>query len=153
MTPIKVVIADDHVLFREGLKRILSLEREILVVGDAANCAEAVEITERMRPDVLLMDLQMPAGDTSETLIKISNKCPATKVMILTARDEDESVLSSANNRARGYLLKGMSVRTLVQAIKKVNASEIWVDPEVSAAGDFERIAKSLNVDIGPPAN
>ncbi len=153
MSPIKVVIADDHVLFREGLKRILSLEKDILVVGEAASCAEAVENTVRMRPDVLLMDLKMPAGDAVESLVKIGEKSPATKVMILTAHSEDESVLSTAKNRARGYVLKGISVPTLIQAIKKVNAGEIWVDPEVPAGVDFERIAKGLTLDVGPPAN
>jgi len=153
MVPIKVVIADDHVLFREGLKRILSLETELLVVGEAANFAEAVSTTERMRPDVLLMDLKMPAGDTIETLIKLGKKCPATKVIILTAHADDENVLTTAKNRARGYLLKGISVPSLVQAIKKVHVSEISVDPELPAAGDFERIAKSLSLDIDPPAN
>jgi two-component system, NarL family, response regulator DegU len=153
MAPIKVVIADDHALFREGLKRTLTLERDVLVVGEAANGAEAVVTTEKMLPDVLLMDLNMPAGGTIETLVKISNQCPTTKVIILTAHAEDESVLTTANNRARGYLLKGISVPSLVQAIRKVNSSEISVDPELPSAGDFERIARSLSLDIGPPAN
>ena len=153
MNPIKVVIADDHVLFREGLKRILSLERDILVIGEAANCAEAVEATARLRPDVLLMDLKMPAGDAVESLVKIAEKSPMTKAIIRTAHSEDESVLSTAKNRARGYVLKGISVPTLIEAIKKVNAGEIWVDPELPAGVDFERIAKALTLDVGPPAN
>jgi two-component system, NarL family, response regulator DegU len=153
MSVIKVVIADDHVLFREGLKRILSLEREILVVGEAATCAEAVATTVRMRPDVLLMDLRMPAGDAVESLIKVGEKSPATKVMILTAHSEEESVLNTAKNRARGYVLKGISVPTLIQAIKKVNAGEIWADPDLPAGVDFARIAKSLTLEVDPPAN
>jgi DNA-binding NarL/FixJ family response regulator len=153
MDIIKVVIADDHLLFREGLKRILSLEKEILVVGEAANYAEAVETTARMRPDVLLIDLKMPAGNAVESLLRIGEKSPRTKVMILTAHSEDESVLNTAKLRARGYVLKGISVPTLIQAIKKVNGGEIWVDPELSAGDDFEQIAKSLKFKVGPPAN
>ncbi len=152
MQLIKVVIADDHMLFREGLKRILSLEKDILVVGEAADCAEAIQVTARMRPDVLLMDLKMPAGNAAESLLKIAEKSPATKVIVLTAHSEDESVLSTAKGRARAYILKGISVPTLIEAIKKVNAGQIWVDPELLAGVDFERIAKSL-ADAGPPAN
>lgn len=152
MQLIKVVIADDHMLFREGLKRILSLEKDILVVGEAADCPEAIQVTARMRPDVLLMDLKMPAGNAAESLLKIAEKSPATKVIVLTAHSEDESVLSTAKGRARAYILKGISVPTLIEAIKKVNAGQIWVDPELLAGVDFERIAKSL-ANAGPPAN
>ena len=152
MQLIKVVIADDHMLFREGLKRILSLEKDILVVGEAADCPEAIQVTARMRPDVLLMDLKMPAGNAAESLLKIAEKSPATKVIVLTAHSEDESVLSTAKGRARAYILKGISVPTLIEAIKKVNAGQIWVDPELLAGVDFERIAKSL-AEAGPPAN
>jgi DNA-binding NarL/FixJ family response regulator len=152
MELIKVVIADDHMLFREGLKRILSLEKDILVVGEAADCTEAIQVTARMRPDVLLMDLKMPAGNAAESLLKIAEKSPATKVIVLTAHSEDESVLSTAKSRARAYILKGISVPTLIEAIKKVNAGQIWVDPELLAGVDFERIARSL-ADAGPPAN
>lgn len=152
MDLIKIVIADDHLLFREGLKRILSLERDVLVVGEASTCAEAIEVTVRLRPDVLLMDLKMPAGDAVESLVKIGEKSPTTKVIILTAHSEDESVLNSAKNRARGYVLKGISVPTLMQAIKKVNAGDIWVDPELPAGVDFERIAKA-SMDVGAPEN
>lgn len=152
MALIKIVIADDHVLFREGLKRIISLEKDILVVGEASNCSEAVNVTARMQPDILLLDLKMPAGDVIEALLAIGEKSPATKVIILTAYSEEESVVNTAKGRARGYILKGISVPTLVEAIRKVNGGQIWTDPELPGRGDFERIAKSLT-DLGAPAN
>ena len=152
MALIKIVISDDHVLFREGLKRIISLEKDILVVGEASNCNEAVNVTARMQPDILLLDLKMPAGDAIEALFEIGEKSPATKVIILTAYSEEQSVVNTAKGRARGYVLKGISVATLVEAIRKVNGGQIWTDPELPARGDFERIAKSLT-DLGPPAN
>ena len=152
MELVKIVIADDHVLFREGLKRILSLEKDILVVGEASDCNEAIQVTARVRPGILLMDLKMPAGDAVESLLKIAETSPATKIIILTAHSEEESVLNTAKNRARGYVLKGISAPTLIKAIKKVNAGQIWVDPELPAGVDFERIAKSMG-DAGPPAN
>jgi DNA-binding NarL/FixJ family response regulator len=152
MDIIKVVIADDHLLFREGLKRILSLEKDILVIGEASSFAEAIQISVRMRPDILLLDLKMPAGDAIESLRKITEKSPATKVIILTAYSEEQSVLSTAHAHARAYVLKGISVPTLLTAIRKVNGGEIWVDPELPAGVDFSRIARSL-LEVGPPAN
>jgi DNA-binding NarL/FixJ family response regulator len=152
MALIKIVIADDHVLFREGLKRLISLEKDILVVGEASNCTDAVEVTARMQPDILLLDLKMPASNTVESLFEIAEKSPPTKVIILSAYSEEASVVNTAKGRARGYILKGISLPTLVEAIKKVNAGQIWIDPELPARDDFERIAKSLT-DLGPPAN
>ena len=153
MDVIKVVIADDHLLFREGLKRILSLEKDILVIGEASSFAEAIQISARMRPDILLLDLKMPAGDAIESLRKITEKSPATKVIILTAYSEEQSVLSTAHAHARAYVLKGISVPTLLTAIRKVNGGEIWVDPELPTGVDFSRIARSLLLEVGPPAN
>ena len=155
MGPIKVVIADDHTLFREGLKRVLSVETEILVVGEASDTMDAVQVVARMRPDILLLDLKMPSGDTDESLRRVAECSPTTKVIILTAHSEKENLLSTARARARGYVLKGVSVPTLVEAIKKVNAGAIWVDRELTAGDDFERIARSLpfEVEVGPPAN
>ncbi len=153
MAPIKVVIADDHTLFREGLKRILSLEKDILVVGDVASGEEAVKIVEKTRPDILLLDLKMPKGDALPSLLKIAEKNPATKVMILTAHSEGENVLETARGRARGYVLKGVSTPTLLEAIKKVYLGDIWVDPELPGGVDFTRVAQGQAFDPGPPAN
>lgn len=153
MELIQVVIADDHLLFREGLKRLLSLQKDILIVGEAASCVEAVQVTTRTQPDILLMDLKMPAGDAVDSLVKIGGKSPATKVIILTAYSEDENVMNTAQGRARGYILKGISTPTLMEAIRKVNAGQVWVDPEVPAARDFTRIAQSLPRELDRPAN
>jgi two-component system, NarL family, response regulator DegU len=151
--PIKLVIADDHALFREGLRRIFSMEKDILVVGEASSGDEAVSIVERMRPDILLLDLKMPKGDALQSLARINAKSPATKVMILTAYSETENVLDTAKAHARGYILKGVSSPTLLQAIRKVHAGEIWVDRELPASVDFQRIASGQSLDAGPPAN
>src|SRR5688500_20320466 len=99
------------------------------------------------------MDLKMPAGDAVDSLVKIGSKSPATKVIILTAYSEDENVVNTAQGRARGYILKGISTPTLMEAIRKVNAGEVWVDPEEPAERDFTRIAQNLQSEIGQPAN
>src|SRR5499425_411629 len=100
MLPIKVVIADDHTLFRDGLRKILSLEKDILVVGEAGNGDEVPKVVERTKPDVLLLDLKMPKGDVVQTLLEVHEKNPATKVLILTAYSEDENILNAAKGGA-----------------------------------------------------
>jgi DNA-binding NarL/FixJ family response regulator len=147
MVPIKVVVADDHTLFRDGVKKILSLEKDILVVGEAARGDEVLKAVERNKPDVLLLDLRMPKSDVVQTLLDVKERSPTTKVLVLTAFAEDESVLNAAKGGARGYLLKGADFATLRQAIKKVNAGELWIDREVPAADTFEEIAKGQ---LGP---
>jgi DNA-binding NarL/FixJ family response regulator len=141
MVPIKVVVADDHTLFRDGVKKILSLEKDILVVGEAARSDKVVKVVERSKPDVLLLDFRMPKGDVVQTLLDVKERNPATKVLILTAFAEDETVLNAAKGGARGYLLKGADFATLLQAIKKVHKGELWIDGEIPAADTFEEIA------------
>jgi DNA-binding NarL/FixJ family response regulator len=142
MGPIKVVVADDHTLFRDGIKKILSLEKDILVVGEAARGDEVINVVERTKPDVLLLDLRMPKGDVVQTLLEVREQSPATKVMILTAYAEDESILNAAKGGARGYLLKGSDFVTLLQAIKRVHGGGLWIDKEIPAAETFEEIAR-----------
>ena len=149
MGPIKVVIADDHALFREGLKRILSLEKDVLVVGEAARGDEVSKVVDRTRPDVLLLDLKMPKGDVVQTLLEVGEKNSATKVLILTAFSEDENILNAAKSGAKGYVLKGVSSATLVQAIKTVYEGGFWVDKEMSSADAFEEIVQSQSGNYG----
>ncbi len=142
MNALKVVIADDHALFREGLRRILSLEKDVLVVGEASRGDEVAKVVERTKPDVLLLDLKMPKGDVVQTLLEVNEKHPATKVLILTAFSEDENILNAAKGGAKGSVLKGVSSSILLQAIKTVQNGGIWVDKEISSADAFEEIAQ-----------
>jgi RNA polymerase sigma factor (sigma-70 family) len=143
MAPIKVLIADDHTLFREGIRRILSLEKDILVVGEAARGDEVTKVVERAKPDVLLLDLKMPKADVVQTLLEVNEKNPATKVLILTAYSEDENILNAAKGGARGYVLKGIDFPTLLQAIKTIHRGGLWIDKEMPSADAFEEIAQS----------
>jgi DNA-binding NarL/FixJ family response regulator len=153
MPPIKVVIADDHALFREGLRRILSLEKDMLVVGEAADGAEAINVASRTRPDILLLDLKMPNGSTAECLVQIADKSPSTRIIILTAYSAEEDIVDSAKGNARGYVLKGVSTPTLMEAIRKVHAGGIWVDREMPAATHFARLTVDQDFNPGAPAN
>jgi two-component system response regulator DegU len=143
MTPIKVVIADDHGLFRDGLRKILSVEKDILVVGEAASGDEIPKVIERMKPDIMLLDLKMPKGDVVQNLLEIAARSPATRVMILTAFSDEENVLNAAKGGARGYVPKGVPSATLVQAIKSVCNGGVWIDKDIPSWEIFEEIAEA----------
>lgn len=149
MVPTKVVIADDHTLFREGIKRMLSLEKDILVVGEASKGDEVTKLVERTKPDILLLDLKMPKGDIVQTLLEVKDINPATKVLVLTAFSEDENILNAAKGGARGYVLKGIDFSTLLRAIKTVHSGGVWIDKELPAADAFEEIAQDQFTDLG----
>jgi RNA polymerase sigma factor (sigma-70 family) len=153
MVPIKVVIADDHTLFREGIRRILSLEKDVLVVGEALRGDEVAKVVERTRPDILLLDVKMPKGDVVQTLLDVKEKNPATKVVMVTAYSEDENILNAAKGGARGYVLKGIDFPTLLQAIKTVHKGGLWIDKEMPAAETFEEIAQGQMNGIVPEAS
>ena len=142
MLPIKVVIADDHALFRDGLRKILSMERDILVVGEAGNGDEVAKVVERTKPDVLLLDLKMPKGDVVQNLLDVSAKNPATRVMILTAFSDEENVLNAAKGGAKGYVPKGVPSATLIQAIKAVHGGGCWIDKEIPGWEAFLEIVQ-----------
>lgn len=146
MLPIKVVIADDHALFRDGLRKILSLERDILVVGEAGNGDEVPKIVERTKPDVLLLDLKMPKGDVVQNLLDVGARSPTTRVMILTAFSDEENVLNAAKGGAKGYVPKGVPSATLLQAIKIVHSGGFWIDKEVPSWETFQEIVQFQSV-------
>ena len=143
MPPIKVVIADDHTLFREGLRKLLSQEKDILVAGEASGGEEAGKLAERIKPDVLLMDLKMPKSDLVQSLLEISTTAPTTKVLVLTAYSDEESVLNAAKSGARGYASKGVPTTALIQAIKAIHGGGTWVDKDIPCWQAFEEIASS----------
>ena len=153
MIPIKVVIADDHALFRDGLRKILSLEKDILVVGEAANGEEIPRVVERTKPDVLLLDLKMPKGDVVQNLLDAGARSPTTRVIVLTAFSDEESVLNAAKGGAKGYVPKGVPSATLLQAIKIVHDGGSWIDKEIPSWETFEEIVRdqSRSREAHPP--
>ena len=146
MLPIKVVIADDHTLFRDGLRKILSMEKDILVVGEAGNGDEVAKVVERAKPDVLLLDLKMPKGDVVQNLLDVGARNPATRVIILTAFSDEENVLNAAKGGAKGYVPKGVPSATLIQAIKVVYGGSYWIDKELPSWETFEEIVQGQSV-------
>lgn len=129
---IRVLVADDQQLVREGLRALLDLVPDIGVVGEASNGAEAVERTRQLEPDVVLMDVQMPKLDGVAATRQIHMTCPKVKVIILTTFDDDEYVFEGLRAGAAGYLLKDVPSEQLAQAIRAAARGEAFIQPSVT---------------------
>ncbi len=132
MDDIRIIVADDHPLYREGVARILSEARPLVVVGQAGSADEAVEVTLAQRPEVVLLDLSMPGGGIS-ALRRIVATDPAPKVVMLTVSEEDEDVLQALKAGASGYVLKGVGGRELVSIVKDIAGGRSYVSPSLAA--------------------
>jgi NarL family two-component system response regulator LiaR len=130
---ISVLIADDHPFVRHGLRTYLETLDDMDVVGEASDGAEAVELAERLLPDVVLMDLVMPELDGVEATRRIRVASPATKVIALTSFDDDEKVFPAIKAGAAGYLLKDVSPADLADAVRKASRGEALLAPSVAA--------------------
>jgi len=129
---IKILIADDHAVVREGTRQILEQEPDLEVVGEAADGEEAVKLVERARPDVAIIDISMPKMDGIEATRRIKKLLPSTVVLILTAYDDDQFVFSLLEAGAAGYLLKSVRGRELIDAVRQVNAGESVLHPSIA---------------------
>ncbi|MCM3763774.1 response regulator transcription factor [Neobacillus niacini] len=130
---IRIIITDDQQLMRDGLKTILSLTKEIEVVGTASNGAEALEAAKREKPDLVLMDIRMPGVDGVEGTRLIREHLPETKVLILTTFNDSDLIFDALNEGASGYLLKDMPAEMIVQAIMTVQAGGVVLPPDLTA--------------------
>jgi two-component system response regulator DegU len=131
MDPIKVLIADDHAMFREALRVRLTQESGIQVVGEATQGDEALSMAEALEPDILLLDIRMPKVDGLTVLPKIREKSPRTKVLIQSAFFDDDLIIEAMQNGAKGYLLKDATYKDLIKAICATHAGELWVERKV----------------------
>jgi NarL family two-component system response regulator LiaR len=129
---ITILLVDDHILVRRGLRRILEDDAGITVVGEAGDGDEAVRMTRELRPRIVLMDCSMPGSNGLLATRKIVESQPDTAVLMLSMYPEDSWVLQALEAGARGYLLKGTDNVDLVTAIKRVAAGELVLDPQVS---------------------
>ena len=124
---IRVVLVDDHAVVRAGLKAVLSLARDITVIGEAAGGREAVAVVERLKPDVVIMDLTMPDGDGASATKTIMGKDLGCRVLILTMHAEDEYLVPVMEGGASGYLVKTDADRELVAAVRAVARGDVYV--------------------------
>ena len=132
MDKIKILIADDHAVVREGTRQILEHEQDLKVVAEAGDGEEAVELATRFKPDIALIDIAMPKLDGIEATRQIKVSCPAIAVLILTAYDDEQFIFSLLEAGAAGYLLKSIRGRELVDAIRAVYAGESVLHPSVA---------------------
>jgi DNA-binding NarL/FixJ family response regulator len=126
---IRVVLADDHNLVREGLRLLLRCAPDITIVGEADNGVTALSLADQLAPDVLILDLDMPGGDGVSALQQIQQKRPSVRVLILTMHAEHERLLPLLEAGARGYLSKSAAPTDLVEAVRVVASGEVYVRP------------------------
>ena len=127
-----VVIADDHHIFRDGLRALLSTDDGIRIVGEAASGAEALSLVDELQPDVVIMDLHMPEIDGVAATRDIAHRSPHVAVLVLTMFDDDDSVFAAMRAGARGYLLKGTNHADVLRAIHLVGAGGAMFGPAVA---------------------
>ena len=149
---IKILIADDHALLRQGVKRVLNFEDDLEVIGEAEDGQETLARTLVLQPDVLLLDLNMPGLSGLEVACQLQAAKSKTKIIVLTIHDSDNYVLELLKNGALGYLLKDVEPSVLIKAIHMVNEGNPFVYPKLAERlfgstavyGDVSRMAKEI---------
>jgi NarL family two-component system response regulator LiaR len=129
---IRILIADDHAVVREGTRRILEQEPDMEVVGEAGDGEEAVNLATSLKPDVAIVDVSMPKMDGIEATRRIKAACPSINVLILSAYDDDQFIFSLLEAGAAGYLLKSIRSRELLDAIRAVYSGESVLHPSIA---------------------
>jgi DNA-binding NarL/FixJ family response regulator len=129
---IRVLVADDHPMLREGLVTVLDTQQDFEVVGEAANGSEVVQFAERLKPDVILLDLEMPGMDGIAALEKLRDAGSGAQSIVFTAYDTDERILGALRAGARGYMLKGASRMEIFDAIRTVHSGGSLLQPLVT---------------------
>ena len=130
--PLRVLIADDHPLFRAGMRALLEATADMEVVGVASNGNEVLSLAERLHPDVVMMDLQMPGLGGIEATRRIVDVCPSTAVLVVTMFEDDYSVFTAMRAGARGYVLKDADEEEVVRAIRAVGHGEAIFSPAIA---------------------
>lgn len=140
---IRVLLADDQALFREGLETLLSVHKDIQVVGHAVNGQEAVEQALKLRPDVILMDMQMPILNGVGATRRLKQSLPDCRVIVLTTFDDKETIFEALRAGAAGYLLKDVGSAQLAESIRRTARGDSILDPSVAAkvVAEFSRVS------------
>ena len=147
MKKINVVIVDDHALIREGIKKLLELEESFEIQALAGDGFEALEVIKAQKPDVVLLDINMPNMNGIDCLKQIKSDFPETKVIMLTIHEDAEYLIETINIGAEGYVLKDADVSSLIKAIQKVVQGEVYIHPTLSGILVREYKSKNKNLD------
>jgi NarL family two-component system response regulator YdfI len=145
---VRVVIVDDHLMVRRGLRVLLGEMEDVELIGDAADGAAALDLLEEIQPDVVLMDIRMPGMDGIETMRRILRAWPQIAVLILTTYNEDDLMIQGLRAGARGFLLKDASTETLRKAIQSAARGEMLVQPDMLAR-ILARTAAPMTASVG----
>jgi len=128
MTPIRLLIADDHAVLRAGLRMLLDVQHDITVAGEAGDGAEVLQKARELQPDVVLMDLTMPGPPSGDVIRQVLRACPKTRVLVLTMHDDPAYLVSAMAAGAAGYVVKKVADSELLSAIRAVHAGRTFVD-------------------------
>jgi len=131
MKTVRILLAEDHVVVRQGTRQLLEREKDFKIVGEAGNGEEAVRLAQELKPDVIIMDVAMPKLSGIEATKQIKAVLPATSILVLTGYDYDEYIFSMLEAGAAGYLLKNVSGDELIGAVRAVYAGEPMIHPTV----------------------
>lgn len=148
---IKVVLVEDHLLTRIGLRTVLERTSDIRVIGEAENGAIAVRLVRELRPDVVLMDVGMPQVDGIEAVRQICAENPSQRIIMLTSHDSEREILASLSAGAGGYCLKDVAPDRLYTAVRSIHAGDVWLDSAIAYKA-LGRYAAEKNVKIRKPA-
>src|ERR1700756_1364785 len=130
---IKVLVADDHAVFRDGLRKLLEGADDISVVGEASNGSQCIKMLGKFKPDILLLDLRMPDKGGLDVLTEVNFDSLPTRVIVLTAAEDDRGVIRAMRLGARGVVLKQSASDLLLKSIRQVHDGEIWLDNRMTA--------------------
>jgi DNA-binding NarL/FixJ family response regulator len=144
MRPVRVFLADDHALFREGLAALIALQPDMEVVGQAGDGLEAVVKVLELKPDVILMDIQMPGCDGLEATEQIKTRLPETTIVMLTVRDEEEKLFRAIQSGAQGYLLKSIRSDEMLESLRATLRGEAALPPLLAGRllEEFRRLSR-----------
>jgi two-component system response regulator DegU len=148
---IRILLIDDHKIFREGVKRVVEMEDNFTVVGEGGDGTEALALVEQLKPDVILMDINMPKMNGVEATESILKRSPDSKIIILSIHDEEAYVYKTLQSGANGYLLKEMDVDSLIEAIQVVSEGGAYVHPKVTGKliDEFRKIRTEYERAVG----
>ncbi len=150
MNKTRVLLADDHILLREGLVGIIASQPDMEVVGEASDGLEAIIKASELRPDLILMDIQMPGCDGLEATRKIKHALPGTVIVMLTVRDDEEKLFEAIKNGAQGYLIKNIRSQEMLQMLRGVLKGEAAIPPHL--AGRMLEEFRRLSYQVGGEA-
>jgi two-component system, NarL family, response regulator DevR len=130
---LRVLLVDDHEVVRVGVRALIERHPDMEVIGEASTVREAIEGTERLQPDVVLLDVRLPGGSGVDACREIKNRWPETKIIMLTSFAEDETILDAIACGAEGYVLKQIGSAQLIEALEKVGSGQCLLDPAVTS--------------------